>query len=385
MKIALIADTYIPAPNGTSISVEIIRRSLEAAGHEPWVFAPEYKGLKIKERKIVTMPGVFSVTDRYKPKVWPLKSPSPSVIRESKFDLVHSHHFYSPFNYAQNFAETAGIPHIASFYRYFPEYESRSSGLSLTSPMQRTIHKTLSVAASAKHVIAVSSHAKSYLENIGVSTPITTIPVGIYTKDYASYPPQAIREKFKIPKQRKILLYVTRLETDANLEFILKVFKLIWKGLDDVHLLIIGNGSKESEIKTLLSHQSFADFVTITGFLPKNQVNKIYGAADVFLYPKTLDPQPLCVMESLAAGTPVVAIKGPASDFVKHHQDGLLVKEDIDDFAKAAIEILRRDQLRLDFSIKARLYSKEFRASNMTHFLLKLYESVLTDKDEKLF
>ncbi len=385
MKIALITDSYIPAPNGTSISVEIIRRSLEASGHDAWVLCPEYKGLKIKEDKIISMPGIFSMSDRYKPKVWPVRSPSSKVIQESNFDIVHSHHFYSPFSYASNFAEIAGIPHITTFYRYFPEYEAKQSSLSLTSPFHKSVRQTLSVANSSKRMIALSSHAKAYFENLGVSCDISTIPIGIFTKDYASYPPQAVRDKFKIPKERKIILYVARLEEDANLEFLLKAFKLVWKSLDDVHLLVIGNGSKESEIKNLLLHQAFADYVTFTGFLPKSQVNKIYGAADLFIYPKDSDPQPLCVVESLAAGSPVVAFKGPASDFIKNNQDGLLVEDDLEQFSKAVVDVLRRDQLRLNFSMRARLYAKDFRASKMAHYLLKLYESVLTDKNEKMF
>jgi glycosyltransferase involved in cell wall biosynthesis len=385
MKIALITDSYVPAPNGTSISVEIIRRSLEKSGHDAWVFAPEYKNLRIKENKIVTMPGVFSISDKYKPKIWPINSPKPSVIKEAGFDIVHSHHFYAPNIYAANFAETAGVPHVATLYKHFPEYENKKATLSISTPFQKSVRNTLALANSCSRVIALSSYSKTYFENLGVSTPIETIPVGIFTKDYASYPPQAVREKFKIPKQRKIILYVARLEEDANLEFLLRAFKLIWKGIDDVHLLIIGGGSREQELKNVISHQAFQDYVTVSGFLPKQQVNKIYGAADLFIYPKDLDPQPLCVTESLAAGTPVVAIKGPAEDFIKHHQNGLITPEDVEKFAKAVTELLRRDQLRLDFSMKARLYSRDFRSSNTTYFLLKLYESVLANKETKMF
>ena len=385
MKIALITDTYVPSPNGTSVSVETLRRSLEKAGHDAWVFAPEYKSLKIKEKGIVTMPGIFSLSDKYRPKIWPTKSPSAKIIKDAEFDLVHSHHFYSAFSYATNFAEIAGVPHIATFYRHFPEYENKKNSFSISTPFQKSVKNTLKVANSTRQMIALSSFSKRYLEELGVHVPIQTIPVGIFTKDFASYPPQAVRDKFKIPKDRKIILYVARLEEDANLEFLLRAFKIIWKSIDDVHLLIVGGGSRENELKNVLSHQGFADYVTVSGYLPKSQVNKIYGAADLFIYPKELDPQPLCVIEALAAGTAVVAVKGPAEDFVKHHQDGLITPVEVEDFAKSVTELLRRDQLRLDFSMKARLYSRDFRSSNTTYFLLKLYESVLSGKDPKIF
>ncbi len=386
MKIALVTDTYVPAPNGTSISVETIRRSLSKLGHDVWIFAPEYKSLKIKEEKIVTMPGIYSVSDRFKPKVWPTNSPKDKVIEEAKFDIVHSHHFYSPFKYSLDFARSSGAKHIASFYRLFPEYENKKSTLSFTSPERKSIKKLLDVANNCDHVAALSKGEKKYLEEIGVSSPIGVTPVGVFTKDYASYPPQAVREKFKIPKNRQIILYVARLEEDAALELLLKSFKIIWKTIDDVHLLIIGGGSKEEELKKLISHQGFANYVTVAGFLPKSQVNKIYGATDIFAYPKTLDPQPLCILEALSSGAPVVAVEGyGAPDFVKHNQNGLIRKNDVDDFAKGIIEVLRRKQLMLEFKRNARMHAIELRASNMIHFLLRLYESVLHEKSEKMF
>jgi glycosyltransferase involved in cell wall biosynthesis len=318
--------------------------------------------------------------------VWPVSSPKPKVIASAKFDLIHSHHFYSPFNYSLNFAKSSGAFHISTFYRLFPEYESKNSGLSLTSGYEKSVRNMREIANSTNRVIALSNAHKQYLQDFGVNVPVDVAPVGIFTKDYASYPPQAIREKFRIPKERKILLSVLRLEPDANLEFLLRAFKIVWKAIDDVHLLIIGGGSKENELKEMIGRQPFRDYISLTGFLPKNQVNKIYGVADIFVYPKMLDPEPLCVLESLAAGTPVVAVNGfGINDFIKHNQEGLITKSEVEDFASGITELLRRDQLRLEFSIRSRSKAREFRASNLTRFLLELYNSALTGKSRRMF
>lgn len=382
MKIALVTDSYIPAPNGTSISVETLRRSLIKAGHETWVFAPEYRGLKIKEEKIISLPGVFAFPDKYKPKLWPTSQPKPQVLREAGFDIVHSHHFYSPYKYSLEFAKNAGAKLVTSFYRHFPEYETKKSSLSLTTPYEKSVKSLIELGNSADAVFALSKTSKKYLQEIGVSNRIEVAPVGIFTKDYTSYPPQAIYEKFKIPRNRKLLLYVARLENDAGLEFLLKAFKIIWKAVDDVQLMIVGGGQLENELRELVSRNSFGEYITITGFLPKNQVNKMYGVADLFVYPKILDPQPLAVIESLAAGTPVVAVEGSASDFVKHNEEGIITDFNVESFSKGVIELLRRDKLRLEFKMRSRIKAREFRASNSTHFLLELYDSVITGKEK---
>jgi glycosyltransferase involved in cell wall biosynthesis len=382
MKIALVTDSYIPAPNGTSISVEILRRSLIKAGHDVWVFAPEYRGLKIKEERIISLPGVFAFPDKYRPKIWPTSHPKTQVLREVGFDIVHSHHFYSPYKYSYEFAKDAGAKLVTSFYRHFPEYETKKSSLSLTTPYEKSVKNLIELGNAADAVFALSRTSKKYLQEIGISNRIEVAPVGIFTKDYASYPPQAIYEKFKIPHNRKLLLYVARLENDAGLEFLLKAFKLIWKAVDDVQLMIVGGGSLENELRELISRNSFGDYVTITGFLPKNQVNKMYGVADIFVYPKTLDPEPLAVIESLAAGTPVVAVEGSASDFMKHNEEGIITDFTIESFSRGIIELLRRDKLRLELKMRSRIKAREFRASNSTHFLLELYDSVITGKEK---
>lgn len=388
MKIAFITDSYIPAPNGTSVSVEILRKSLEALGHEVYIFAPKYSNIQPANKKIVLLPGLFSHSDRYRPKFWPTSSPHARVIKEAKFDVVHSHLFYSPFRYALDFAKKTGLPHVTTFYKIFPEYERLfpSFALSLSSNFEKSFEQTVKFANSVNHVIALSSNQKKYFTDANVNVPITVLPVGIFPKDYASFPPEAVKQRFKIPQTRKLLLTVLRLEKDCNMPLLLKSFRQVWKSIDDVHLLIIGGGSKEREFIRTVENQAFKNFVTFTGFLPKIQVNKIYGAADLFIYPKQLDPQPLCVLESLAAGTPVVAVEGQmGKDFILENQDGLISKATVEDFSTKITEILRRNKMLLDFSMRSRLLAREFRSSNLTHDLLKLYESVIGSNKNKFF
>jgi len=388
MKIAFVTDSYVPAPNGASVSVEILRKSLEKAGHDVYVFAPKYSNNQPSNKKIVLLPGIFSHGEKYKPKFWPTSSPQAKVIKEVGFDVVHSHLFYSPFNYALDFAKKANIPHVSTFYKVFPEYERLfpSFSFSLSSNFERSFEQTVKFANSLNHIVALSSPQKKYFSDANVNVPISVLPVGIFPKDYASFPPEAVKQRFKIPQNRKLLLTVLRLEKDCNLPLLLKAFRQVWKSIDDVHLLIVGGGSMEKEFIRTVENQAFKSFVTFAGFLPKAQVNKIYGAADLFVYPKQLDPEPLCVIESLAAGTPVVAVEGlMGKDFISENQDGFITKPTVEDFSIKIAEILRRNKMLLDFSIRARLMAREFRSSNLTRDLLRLYESVIGSDKHKFF
>ena len=198
-------------------------------------------------------------------------------------------------------------------------------------------------------------------------------------------PSLAVKEKFKIPKNQKIVLYVGRLDDEANFSLLLKSFKKIWQAIEDVHLLIIGGGNSLDFCKQLTNAQPFSKFVTFTGYMAKGKVNKIFGAADVLAYPKTLDPQPLVVLESLSAGTPVVAVSGfGAQDFIENNIDGIITNFDENDFADGIIELLRKDKMRLDFSLRARAESRRFSSSNLVQDLVNLYDCVISNHKNKL-
>ena len=384
MRIAFVTDAYIPVPSGTAVSIEILKVALEKLGHEVFIFAPEYPGLRHKEKRVARLPSIFSLTNPYAPIVFPVFSPNKKLIKKLGLDIVHSHYFFRPFNFAKSLADAAGVPLVSTFYKIFPEYARQNK--SIFSGFDKILNQTIRFANSCDHIIALSQTSRNYLADLNITASMTVLPVGIFLKDYTSFPPQAIKEKFNIPPSRKLLLYVARCEDDANMILLLKAFKRVWKALDDVHLLIVGGGRKFNDYRRLAHLQLFNQYVTFTGFLPKNLVNKIYGAADVFVYPKTLDPEPLAVIESLAAGTPVVAVKGlGAQDFVSDNQDGLISSVSVEEFADKIIELTRRNKMRLEFSLRARANAKRFRASNLTCDLVELYESVISRNKDKFF
>ncbi|MCX6809644.1 MAG: glycosyltransferase [Candidatus Berkelbacteria bacterium] len=389
MKIAFVCDAYIPVPSGTAVSVETLRITFEKLGHQVYIFAPKYRGLKVKEKRVARLPGIFKLSDKYHPRIWPTANPSKELIKKLKIDIVHSHYFFSTFPFAKKLADFCGAPLVNTYYKVMPEYARQfpdKFSFGLRSNYSKVFDKVLRYSNSCDQIVALSQTSKEYYIDMGVNVPIEVLPVGIFPKDYISYPPNAMKERFKIPENRKVLLYVARLEPDCNFVFLLKAFKKIWRAIDDVHLLIIGGGSKLDEYRQIARHQTFGKFVTLAGYLPKNQVNRIYGTADVFIYPKTLDPQPLVVLESMAAGTPVVCARGfGAQEFVSGDEDGLVSKPTIEDFSEKTIDILRRDKMRLELSMRARVNVKNFKASNLTQDLLHLYETLKKQKKNNLF
>jgi len=366
MRIAFVSDSYIPVPTGVAVSIETLRRVLKGLGHSVVVFAPDYPGWSVKEEGVVRLPALFSPFNSTIPARWPAFGINSKKIRSLKIDIVHSHYFFRPFPLAQDIASASACPLIHSFYRIF----------------DRDV--TIKYVKSCTGIIALSKASKKILQEMNVPAKIHTLPVGIFTKDYASYPPQAVRKRFRIPEERQLLLYPARLDDEAEFMFLLKSFKKIWQAQDDVHLLVVGGGEKLKYYYELAGKQPFGKYITFTGFLPKKRLNKIYGACDLTIYPKKNDPEPLVLLESMAAGTPVVCVKGMgAQDLMVDHQTGFVTPAKVDQFAEAVIDLLRRDTLRFKFSQHCRQHAKRFSASILTRDLLDFYEQELLSENHK--
>ncbi len=366
MKIAFVTDSYIPIPTGVAVSIETLRITLERLGHTVYIFAPDYPGWSAKEEKIIRLPALFSPFNSNVPSRWPIFGINDKKIKGLELDLVHSHYFFKPFRLAPEISNICNCPLIHTFYRLFD------------------FDQTVKYARKCNRIIALSRREKRELLDMNVATQINILPVGIFTKDYASYPPQSVKKRFEIPANRKVILFPSRLDNESEFIFLLKSFKIIWKAIEDIQLMVVGGGEKLKYFFELTNKQPFAKYVTFTGFLPKKKLNKIYGACDLTVYPKKNDPQPLVLIESMAAGTPVVTVKGMgAQDYVSDQQTGYVSRPNIDDFSEKVIDLLRRDNLRLKFSQNCRIMAKKFSTSILTRDLVELYKQELTQSKYK--
>lgn len=367
--------------------METLRVALERLGHTVYIFAPKLPGFKDNNPHVARLPAIFSSHDKYRPKVWPiLTSLSNSKIAKLKLDVVHSHYFFDLFDFAPKIARVAKVPLVHTFYRIFPESERKKSLFSSAQRnAEKALYKTVRYANKCDAIVSLSKNSKKYLEDLQISTPIENIPIGIFPKDFTSLPTQAIHEKFGIPQGEKLILFVGRLDDESNFNMLLKAFKKVWMAIEEVHLLIIGGGKNLNFYQQQAAAQPFGKFITFTGYMAKNKVNKIFGGADIFVYPKKSDPEPLVILESLASGTPVVAVSGfGAQEYVTHNVDGLVTPANEDEFADSIIELLRRDRMRLDFSLRARAQARQYASSNLTRDLVNLYDSQIENHKNKI-
>lgn len=143
---------------------------------------------------------------------------------------------------------------------------------------------------------------------------------------------QLFFDKYRIPKDKKIILYPGRLTRQKG------VFKLIeaFKKLDDSYYLLLAGdfffGSKvKNKDTSLISEEidSLEERVTMTGFIPYEDMPKVYSVADVIVMPSLeFDSAPLSLIESICSCKPIITTN--VGGIKQYSQDAGVIVLEID-------------------------------------------------------
>ncbi|MFH7029706.1 MAG: glycosyltransferase [Heteroscytonema crispum UTEX LB 1556] len=182
---------------------------------------------------------------------------------------------------------------------------------------------------------------------------------------------------------RPTLLFVGRICPEKNVTQLLDAFPIIVAKIPDVHLVIVGSGPLDEEIRRRA--QKFPSNVTVWGESHGTELLGWFARADIFVNPSVTENFCTTTNEALASGTPVVAVFAPSTaEQVFPDRNGLLAEpNNAMDFANKVIAILENPELKEAMTLQARPSILDFDWSACTQkFEDKLYELVGVSKYE---
>ena len=92
----------------------------------------------------------------------------------------------------------------------------------------------------------------------------------------------------------------------------------------------------------------------ILSLIKDDELTLLYNKAELVVYSPYLEPFGLVPLESMACGTPVVAVKeGGVRETVIHKKTGLLIDRDEELFGEAITKMLSKDYRRYNMGINA--------------------------------
>lgn len=133
------------------------------------------------------------------------------------------------------------------------------------------------------------------------------------------------RAELGLEPERPTLLTVARLTPWKGVDD----FIVAMRALPDLHLIVAGDGAFRVPLQAFAVSQGVAERVSFLGRIPRERVALYMRAADYVGLYSGYEGLPHVLLESLRAGTPVIASgKGGIPEVVRHDVNGLLVRWD---------------------------------------------------------
>ena len=124
-----------------------------------------------------------------------------------------------------------------------------------------------------------------------------------------------------------------------NIPCILRAFGLIQRRYPDARLIVAGDGTERANLENLVATLGLQG-VEFVGRVEYDEMPALYDRADIYLNAPNLDNMPSSILESYAAGMPVVTTDAGGIPFILWHEEtGLLVG--LDDHVGMAMNAMR--------------------------------------------
>jgi glycosyltransferase involved in cell wall biosynthesis len=346
MKIAFFVDTFLPFITGVSVAVWDLARAVADRGHEVHLVVPIPRGHRYEH------PNVHLLVVKSIPAGWiypglrlayPFNNRVHRYVEAEGIELIHYHTPLLLGRLAMAVAGRLGLPLIGTYHTSVDSREYRAHWKMDHGLWDRLMRGYIDFFYRRCDLVSVpTSVYAEEVASLGLKYPTRVISNGIDLRKFPAVDPQPVRARYP----GKIVLSVGRLAPEKNLLFLLEA----WHRLqDDAHLVIIGGGPMESELREHAKEKELRN-IHFLGMIPHEDLilSGYHRAADVFVMTSMIETQGLALMEAQAAGLPSVGIAaGGTKDLIVDGENGFLVQPgDMDGFVSAIRRLLDDDTLR---------------------------------------
>ena len=385
MRIAIFSDTYHPEINGVVTSVDTVCGELRRQGHEVYLFAPRYFGRRDDNPRHVRFPSIPFPFPQMKERR--VSFPWGGAFRKFGalgIDVIHSQVPGTIGIYALIASWLWRVPHVHTYHTHWAEYTHYVPfGLSFSRRAVKWIARRF--CGRCQHIISPSHGMRAAILEHGVDAPISVIPTGIDMR--VERPAQALSDllakyAFGDPHRiqgKRLLVSVGRLGREKNICYLIRALAII-KERHDVHFLMIGNGPDRDEIEELIKRLGLGNRVTLVGYVKHEDVFAFIEQSDLFIFASVTETQGLVLLESMAVGTPVVAIEGiGVSDLLEHDTGGIATRPSMVDFTGAVDRMLSDNELLHRKSVEALNTAHEWSEENQVSTIVRIYAESIAD------
>ena len=370
MKILLATDEYINQINGITNSVVALKNELTKLGHDVRVLtlSPNNKSYVMDSDYYISSIHVPIYPDaRYS---FRKNDKLLKKIIEWSPDLVHIQTEYSARVLANKIIKKLNIPYVITCHAMYEDYirywcPSKKLGKFIIKKLSNKYYNP------SKALVVPSIKLKKKEIEYGVKCPIEVIPTEKFNNRISLEERKKLLKKYNIDIDKKVLVTVSRVAVEKNIEEIINYFKLLLEKDSNYRLLIVGDGPDKKNLENLVGKLELNEYVKFTGMIMPDEVYKYYQLGDVFVCASTSESQGLTYVEALASSLPLVCRKDDCLlDIIETGQNGFIY-ENHDEFIESVLKTNK------DMGKKSLKISKKYSKEEFGITMEKLYKEIL--------
>jgi glycosyltransferase involved in cell wall biosynthesis len=174
-----------------------------------------------------------------------------------------------------------------------------------------------------------------------------------------------------------IVGFVGRLVPGKGVDILLRAAPRIFSRHPNSRFVLVGDGPCRQELQSLAAQLGIAARVLFAGV--REDMPQVYGSIDLLVLPSLCEAMPMCVLEAMAAGKPVIATRvGAVPQLIDQDQTGLLIEPgDVAGLSAAVLKLLKDPERARQLGEKGRVRTiEQFSADSMARRYLQLYSEV---------
>ena len=188
-----------------------------------------------------------------------------------------------------------------------------------------------------------------------------------------------LNKKISADKEITNLVFIGWLEEFKGIYEIIEASLILKKKRKKFHIFLCGDGKGMKNLKKLIKKYELEKLITLLGWIDGIDKLNILRNSDIFILPSWNEGLPNSMIEAMSSGLAcIVSDVGSISNYIKHEENGLLIKPNCpDELASSIVKLI-------DDKILLKKISKNSFNFAMENFTIKNAETIFEREIESL-
>ncbi|MDZ7832631.1 MAG: glycosyltransferase [Desulfobacterales bacterium] len=382
LRIAMFTNNYLPFIGGVPISIERLRKGLLESGDQVRVVAPSYRDQAEDEEHVFRLPSVlgmgkkaeFRIANIFVPRIF-------KQVKDFGPDIIHLHHPFWVGSLGLFIARRLKVPAVYTYHTRLEEYAHfvPLPGVLFRNLISHALVKRF--ANKCDSIIVPTYSTEEYLRIIGVKRPIFVQPTGIDYQRMQEVSDEAVSRLKKSLDigEEKIFISVSRLSNEKNIDFMIDAIDTLRSRTDQsFRLLLIGDGHQRERLQQRIEDLGLEKHFILVGAVPPEEMAVHYHLGDAFLFASKSETQGMVILEAMAAGLPVVAVRSSGiDDVIRHGHNGFKTPEKQENWCNCVRQLLEDPDLRKEMAENASQFAGNYSLEQFAKDVREIYAITL--------